>query len=210
MAVTARGLAKAADILAGQFTLVATNVPYLGQLKQSEGLKTHIFANWEAGKSDLALAFSLRCHELTGGSGHTAIVLPQGWLTQSHDKEFRKYLLSHFHLAVIARLGSNAFTSSIGQQVMMFIFGAGMHLERNVTTFIDALDGNGPGDKSKSLGEHPVRRIAQEQHQNQIVTEDTSVGTTLGIYADCLQGLSTGEKNRFERYFWEISCLEST
>ena len=31
MAVTARGLAKAAEILAGQFTLVATNVPYLGR-----------------------------------------------------------------------------------------------------------------------------------------------------------------------------------
>lgn len=29
MAVTARGLAKAAEILAGQATLVATNVPYL-------------------------------------------------------------------------------------------------------------------------------------------------------------------------------------
>ena len=31
MAVTARGLAKAAEILASQFTLVATNVPYLGR-----------------------------------------------------------------------------------------------------------------------------------------------------------------------------------
>ena len=31
MAVTAHGLAKAAEILAGQFTLVATNVPYLGR-----------------------------------------------------------------------------------------------------------------------------------------------------------------------------------
>ena len=39
MAVTARGLAKAAEILAGQFTLVATNVPYLGRAKQDEVLK---------------------------------------------------------------------------------------------------------------------------------------------------------------------------
>ena len=34
LAVTARGVAKAAEILAGQFTLVATNVPYLGRPKQ--------------------------------------------------------------------------------------------------------------------------------------------------------------------------------
>ena len=38
MAVTARGLAKAAEILAGQFTLVATNVPYLGRGGQDEPL----------------------------------------------------------------------------------------------------------------------------------------------------------------------------
>ena len=41
MAVTARGLAKAAEILAGQFTLVATNVPYLGRGKQDEVLKEY-------------------------------------------------------------------------------------------------------------------------------------------------------------------------
>ena len=41
MAVTARGLAKAAEILAGQFTLVATNVPYLGRSKQDEVLKDY-------------------------------------------------------------------------------------------------------------------------------------------------------------------------
>ena len=41
MAVTARGLAKAAEILAGQFTLVATNVPYLGRGKQDDVLKDY-------------------------------------------------------------------------------------------------------------------------------------------------------------------------
>ena len=41
MAVTAHGLAKAAEILAGQFTLVATNVPYLGRGKQDEVLRDY-------------------------------------------------------------------------------------------------------------------------------------------------------------------------
>jgi hypothetical protein len=41
MAVTAHGLAKAAEILARQFTLVATNVPYLGRGKHDDGLKDY-------------------------------------------------------------------------------------------------------------------------------------------------------------------------
>ena len=39
LAVIAQGLAKAAELLAGQFTLVITNVPYLGRGKQDDVLK---------------------------------------------------------------------------------------------------------------------------------------------------------------------------
>ena len=52
MAVTARGLAKAAEILAGQFTLVATNVPYLGRPNQDEVLKDYCDHVHRAARSD--------------------------------------------------------------------------------------------------------------------------------------------------------------
>ncbi len=62
MAVTARGLAKAAEILAGQFTLVATNVPYLGRGKQDEVLKDYCEkALIPMRKADLATCFVERC-----------------------------------------------------------------------------------------------------------------------------------------------------
>ena len=61
MAVTARGLAKAAEILAGQFTLVATNVPYLGRGKQDEVLKDYCERVHPEAKADLATCFVERC-----------------------------------------------------------------------------------------------------------------------------------------------------
>jgi hypothetical protein len=57
MAVTARGLAKAAEILAGQFTLVATNVPYLGRPKQDDVLMDYCERVYPEAKSDLATCF---------------------------------------------------------------------------------------------------------------------------------------------------------
>ena len=54
MAVTARGMAKAAEILAGQFTLVATNVPYLGTRKQDDRLHGHVANFHPDAKGDLA------------------------------------------------------------------------------------------------------------------------------------------------------------
>src|SRR5205823_2605371 len=57
MAVTAHGLAKAAEILASQFTLVATNVPYLKYGKQDSVLKEFCERTYQKAKADLATVF---------------------------------------------------------------------------------------------------------------------------------------------------------
>ena len=62
MAVTARGLAKAAEILAGQFTLVATNVPYLGRRQARRHCSRTIASRIHPRcKADLATCFVERC-----------------------------------------------------------------------------------------------------------------------------------------------------
>ena len=77
MAVTARGLAKAAEILAGQFTLVATNVPYLGRGKQDEVLQDYCERVHPEAKADLATCFVERCFGFCARGGSTALVTPQ-------------------------------------------------------------------------------------------------------------------------------------
>ncbi len=55
MAVAAQGLAKAAQILAGRFTLVATNVPYLGRGKQDDVLKDYCERQHPEAKADCGM-----------------------------------------------------------------------------------------------------------------------------------------------------------
>jgi hypothetical protein len=57
LAVTAQGVAKAAEILAGQFTLVATNVPYLGMRKQDAILRDFCDRVHPDARADLATCF---------------------------------------------------------------------------------------------------------------------------------------------------------
>jgi hypothetical protein len=85
MAVTARGLAKAAEILAGQFTLVATNVPYLGRGKQDDVLMDYCERVHKA-KADLRPCFLERCLGFAR-AGVTAL-LPQNWLFARAYKNF--------------------------------------------------------------------------------------------------------------------------
>src|SRR5690606_9421041 len=63
LAVTASGLAKAAEILAGQFFLVATNVPYLGRGKQDDALRSYCSTAYPSSHADLATCFVERCLE---------------------------------------------------------------------------------------------------------------------------------------------------
>jgi hypothetical protein len=80
LAVTARGLSMAAKILASEFTLVATNVPYLGRLKQDDVLRDYCERMYPKAKADLATCFIERCLELSALSGTSALVSPQTWL----------------------------------------------------------------------------------------------------------------------------------
>ena len=58
LAVTAQGIAKAAEILGSKFTLVATNVPYLGRGKQDDLLKEYCERTYPKAKADPRLASS--------------------------------------------------------------------------------------------------------------------------------------------------------
>jgi hypothetical protein len=66
--VAAQGITRAAELLAGRYSIVMTNVPYLGRSKQSgkvkddqpDGLKDYIEKHYLLCKADLATAFLLR------------------------------------------------------------------------------------------------------------------------------------------------------
>jgi len=111
-AIAAAGMVKAADLLAGDYTLVITNVPYLGRGKQDDLLKTHLEKHYDEGKADLATAFVVRCLELCAKCGTVGIVTPQNWLFLTTYTKLRQRLLARREWNAVVRLGENAFEST--------------------------------------------------------------------------------------------------
>ena len=116
-AVAAQGMARAGELLAGRYTLVITNVPYLARGKQSDILKDFADSKHYAARTDLATLFVSRSFDWLIEYGTQAVVTPQNWLFLTSYKGLRKSLLKNRTWNLVVRLGQGAF-ETIGGHVV--------------------------------------------------------------------------------------------
>jgi N-6 DNA Methylase len=214
MAVTARGLAKAAEILAGQFTLVATNVPYLKRERHGPDLSVFLEINHADSNSDLATAFVERCISFCAASGSLAAVTPQQWLFQTNYTPVRRKLLRREVWESVAVLGEHAFWSSqaAGAFAAVCIFSKATPLETDSFVMLNVMVGACPEEKAELLCKRDIStslqlRIAASEDAvipMEEIGEDLEI---FGLSASCYQGTSTGDNRRLVFVFWETLQL---
>ena len=137
----ALGVARAAEILARQYTLVATNVPFLSRKKQGENLKVLLEFHHGEAKADLATAFVERCRSFCLPGGAYAVVTPQSWLFLKSYRKFRKRMLQQQTWEQVARLGPRAFQTISGEvvDVVLIVFREACPNQNQTIAGIDAL-----------------------------------------------------------------------
>jgi hypothetical protein len=213
LAVTAQGVAKAAEILAGQFTLVATNVPYLGFQKQDEVLVDYCERVHPDAKADLATCFVERCLKFCCLSSSTALVTPQNWLFLNRLRNLRKFLLEKQSWHVVARLGEHGFNSpqAAGAFTAMVVLSPVLPSGKQALAGLDVADKKSPDDKAAALlTTTPVRALQSEslrRPDSTVSFEERSSLPLLSEYADSLTGAHTLDIERFRIYFWELECV---
>jgi hypothetical protein len=213
MAVIARGVAKAAEILAENFTLIATNVPYLGSGKQVQALKEFCEKHHPTGKSDLASCILERCLAFSEKQGSTATVTPQNWMFLGSYKELRVRLLNGLSFNAIARLGTGAFESIAGWvvNISLSVVSKNKPSEGHVASWVDVSSRQSIPSKANSLIEDEIESFTQ---QSQLLNPDSRISfgshcgeKQLSDYVVCHQGLATGDLPRFGAMFWELPEL---
>ncbi len=215
MAVAAQGMAKAAEVLQGRFSLVATNVPYLGRGKQDEILKSYCGNSYPAAKTDLATCFVERCLEYCDKAGSIALVTPQNWLFLGAYKHLRAKLLKNDRWSTVARLGPRAFETISGEVVSVALVCVESRIPDIRGTFfgIDCGDDRTPREKQLSL-ELKSGVILDQKDQianpdSTIKLEPLSPHPLLGTISNCNQGIGTADANRYIARFWEVPVLPS-
>jgi hypothetical protein len=214
-AVAARGMADAAAILSRRYTLVATNVPFLGRNKQNSHLATYIDQTDKDAKTDLATAILSRSLRLLAKCGSMAAVTPQNWLFLGSYRSLRARVLDRTTINIVAALGPRAFETISGEIVNTALVSLTSHTPNPAAEFsaIDANEGRNADQKRVQL----LGDLALVDQAAQMKNPDTRIsfvvnesGSTLGDFAYSFQGLSTGDNPRFRAKFWEIKDLGST
>ena len=215
--VAAQGLAKAATLLAGRYNLVITNVPYLARGKQSETLREYCEKHHNEAKNDLATVFLERCLELCVKGGTSSIVLPQNWLFLTGYRKFREKLLKNNTWHLIARLGEGGFDSSAaaGAFVAMITLSRGTTrnghsdttLNHGVIRGLDVSEPRTATEKAVQLLTAEIKQVEQakqlENPDARVTLEDILAQQVLGDYCSSIEGITTGDMERFVGTFWE-------
>jgi hypothetical protein len=162
MAVTAQGVAKAAEILAGQFTLVATNVPYLGRPKQNKTLFDFCESVFPEAKTDLATCFVERALDFCTPGGSAALVTPQSWLFLGSYSKLRQKLLREVLWNLVIRLGPKGFQTPMWDFNVLMI-ALTRQSPRDISKFagLDVADKGTPKEKETSVLNLPLLEVGQ-------------------------------------------------
>ncbi len=213
-AVAAHGMARAARILTGTYTLVITNVPYLGRGDQGEILRAYAESHHKEAKSDLATLFvsrMLRWIESNSHPGTIAAVTPQNWLFLTSYKKFRTRLLKELTWEMVVRLGPGAFETISGHVVNVALLSlSGVKADgEHAIAGLDALSAVSPGAKAALLRRDGAVILLPQGDQRSnpdacISFAKRSDSALTGEVARSFQGVKTGDDQRFRRHWWEV------
>ena len=216
LAVIAQGLAKAAELLAGQFTLVITNVPYLKRGKQDDVLRDYCERVHPEAKADLATCFVERCLEFCSkSSGSTALVTPQSWLFLGSYRHLRLRLLKTVTWETVIRLGPHAFEMIGGEvvNVSLLTLTRCPSSAKQALATIDASSRTSPAEKAIAISSEAVIQVMQAgQLKNpdaRVALEYSPSDALLQEFADAYIGQRTGDGVRFIFEHWELPTVSN-
>lgn len=203
----AEDVLHAAVLLGAQYTLVATNPPYLLRGHQEEGLRSFLQAHYPRSQADLATAFYERLSRM---ATTIVLVLPQSWTSLLTYRDLRRAVLESQSFAIVGRLGAGAFSGISGEivQVVLQVSTVGRPSADWEMQTIDVSSEPAPVEIALALKEKRPSRIQQSEQlrnrESRILFEALQSHAPLGNVVDIAIGLHVGDDARFRRQFWEV------
>ena len=224
-AVTAQGMARAAELMAGSYHLVITNVPYLARGKQNETLQRFCEKQYPAAKNDLATVFLDRCFELCTEGGTASLVLPQNWLFLKSYRKLREKLLKTETWHLFARLGPKGFQTPMWDFNVQLLtlshdnprqhMGDRLSCGATASGMMYGLDVSKSPTAAEKAAQLPNAQVQHIVQADQILNPDSAIVMgkvshfpPINQVADVYYGSKPGQTARVTRVFWEVRLVD--
>jgi len=210
-------LVRQARVLGMQFDAVVANPPYMGNKGMNPALKDYARAAFPDSKSDLFAMFIERGFGWCKPAGFNSMVTMQSWMFLSSYEVMREGLLSDRTIMTMAHLGARAFSEISGEvvQTTAFIFHC-KYFSGFKPVFFRLVEGQ-EEQKQNELrsGQNRFDATAQDDFKkipgspiaywvSKIFRSIYDRSELLGTVAHSLQGMITGDNNKFLRAWSEV------
>ncbi|MCF8307424.1 MAG: BREX-1 system adenine-specific DNA-methyltransferase PglX [Bacteroidales bacterium] len=211
-----------ADYLSRTYDVVVTNPPYLNASRMEAELKKYVEKYFPATKTDLFASFIIRCLEFANDNGLSGNMTPFVWMFISNYKELRKIIIDNYFINNLVQLEYSGFEGATvpictftlrKKQPEYLAKGSYIRLsdfkgsKNQAPKAIEAVNNKNSSwlytalqDDFKNI---PDYRIGYWLNRKQI--EAFSKEPDLRHIYPPRAGLSTGNNNRFLRFWHEVS-----
>lgn len=213
-----RKLAAQAKIMARKYDVVVTNPPYLGNSRFSAKLDTFIKKEYPNEKSDLSMAmFKKALSSYAKENGFVSFITTSSWMFLSSFEKLRKYVFENASITSLVDFGTELFDGKVGHNpvvawvcrdtklnykmtaVRLVDYCYSRRDEKEKEFFNDENRFSARQDNFEKIPGAPVAYWVSERVYSIFQNEPN-----LGSIAPTKMGMTTGENNRFLRFWYEI------
>lgn len=214
------------DIISQKYDVVVANPPYTDSADFGKELKAFVEANYKKPykfNSNLYACFIKRCCELAGMDGKVGMIHPLTFMYIKSFEDVRKFMLDNWHISILAELGLGGVFPNAQVDAVMYVLDSptnkadGIYI--NLTKYknhvrkphifegvynnlINRIDDNHvytlPQSKLKGIKSYPFIYWISDEFREKFGWK------TVEEQLKAASGTSTGDNNRFIRFWWEI------
>ncbi len=206
------------EILAGRYSVVCTNPPYLN--KFNTHLKKFVKDTYKDYSGDLFSVFMYRNFNFCIENGYCAFMTPFVWMFIKTYENLRQYIIESKSISTLVQMEYSAYEeatvpicsfvlkngaqTSKGLYFKLSDFKGGMQIQKEKV--LEALENKDCGyfyeSDEKNFTKIPGMPIAYWLVDNDLSNFE---GEKLGAYVDARIGMITGDNSRFLRFWYEVA-----
>ena len=214
-------LRKQASLLANRYDILVTNPPYLNSTYMDGLLKQYLLQEFPSTKSDLFASFLVKASIFTKSNGLIGYICPYVWMFLSSYVELRKLVISESTISSLVQLEYNAFEPAV-VPIASFIL-RNQFIKGYKGSYVKLSDFTGSENQAPKTLEaiknpncgwfysfdqadyYKISGFPIAFSVGKGIINAFEKGEELAKFSELKTGMSTGDNQRFQRFWYETA-----